>query len=106
EAIHMTTPTRGTILIADDESYVTAVVGLKLREAGYDVIVAGDGEEAYQQACSNAPLSLNMIVTDLQMPKISGLELGRLLKANPLSARELVRKVEEMATSTLKARAA
>jgi CheY-like chemotaxis protein len=74
---------KGRVLIADDESYVTAIVGRGLQQSGYEVVVASDGEEAYQIACSQ---HLNMIVTDFQMPVLDGLGLGRLLKSNPITA--------------------
>ena len=64
------------ILVADDESHITQVVSLKLRNAGFDVLVASDGEEAYELACAELPC---MLITDLQMPFLSGLELARKL---------------------------
>lgn len=64
------------ILVADDESHITQVVSLKLRNAGFGVLVASDGEEAYELACAELPC---MLITDLQMPFLSGLELARKL---------------------------
>jgi DNA-binding response OmpR family regulator len=68
------------ILIADDEAHVTHIVGTKLRRAGYEVDVAGDGEEALRQALESPP---DLMITDLQMPYLSGFEVAMRLKADP-----------------------
>jgi len=70
-------PTR--ILLADDEPHITHVVAHKLRGAGLEVIVAEDGEEAYELALEHDP---TVIVTDLQMPYLSGIELAQRLAEN------------------------
>lgn len=71
------------ILVVDDEAHITHVVALKLRNAGYAVTVAGDGEEAYELAVAEPP---QMVITDLQMPYMSGLELcAKLKKHGPTS---------------------
>lgn len=62
----------GTILIADDEIHIRHVVGQRLRSAGYTVIEAGDGKEALELALEHIP---DMVISDLQMPTMSGLEL-------------------------------
>ena len=43
------------IIIADDEPYVTSILGAKLRDAGYCVVVAGDGEEVQALAQAHTP---------------------------------------------------
>lgn len=73
-----------TILLADDEAHITCVVGAKLRSAGYTVVTARDGEEAFELARSSAP---DLVITDLQMPRMSGLELARALKNNPATSK-------------------
>ncbi len=65
------------ILVADDEPHITHVVSLKLRNAGLDVVLAHDGEEAYELALDDPP---DLVITDLQMPYMSGLELSRRLR--------------------------
>ncbi|MCH7896734.1 MAG: response regulator [candidate division NC10 bacterium] len=64
------------ILIADDESSIRFVLREALEGAGNEVEEARDGEEAYQAACEHQP---DLIITDLQMPYMSGLELARRL---------------------------
>lgn len=72
------------ILVVDDEAHITHVVALKLRNAGYTVTVAGDGEEAYELAVAEPP---HLVITDLQMPYMSGLELcAKLRKHGPTSS--------------------
>lgn len=66
------------ILVADDEACITTVVSKKLRNAGYEVIVAMDGQEAFDRAMAERP---DFLVTDLQMPLMSGLEVCARLSA-------------------------
>lgn len=72
-----------TILVIDDEPHITHVVALKLRHAGYEVLTAGDGEEGYEVACEAAP---DLIITDVQMPYMTGVEMCQRLSANPPTA--------------------
>jgi two-component system alkaline phosphatase synthesis response regulator PhoP len=64
------------ILIVDDESHILHVLSLKLRNAGYDVLTALDGEEGFDCALRDHP---DLIITDYQMPYMTGLELCRAL---------------------------
>ncbi len=66
-----------TILVADDESHILNVVSLKLRNAGFKVITASDGQEALDMALAELP---DLLITDYHMPQLSGLELCRRLK--------------------------
>jgi CheY-like chemotaxis protein len=68
----------GRILVADDEAFITNVVARKLENAGFDVIVAMDGQEACERALAERPA---LVITDLQMPGMSGLELCARLAA-------------------------
>lgn len=65
-----------TILVADDEPHIVQVVALKLRNAGYGVLTAGDGEEALEIAHRNR---IDLVVTDQMMPFLTGTELARKL---------------------------
>ena len=71
------------ILVVDDESHITQVVSLKLSNAGYAVVTAGDGEEGFEIACQEKP---DLVITDLQMPYMSGIELAKKLRRNPATA--------------------
>jgi CheY-like chemotaxis protein len=71
------------ILVADDESHILNVVSLKLRNAGYEVICASDGQEALEMAQADHP---DLLITDYHMPQLSGLELCQKLKQDPATA--------------------
>ena len=64
------------ILVVDDESHILHVLTLKLGKAGYDVLTAVDGEEGLHLARESKP---DLVITDIQMPYMTGLELSRAL---------------------------
>jgi DNA-binding response OmpR family regulator len=66
------------ILLADDEPHITHIIAHKLKRAGYEVLVVEDGEMALKAALEHRP---SAIVTDLQMPYLSGIELAHQLAA-------------------------
>ena len=65
------------VLVVDDEIHIVHVVAIKLRNNGYEVISADNGAEAFELACEEKP---DIIVTDFQMPVMSGLELVEKLR--------------------------
>jgi len=67
---------RQRILVVDDEPQICDVVELYLRREGFEVETANDGEAALKTVEHNPP---DLIVLDLMMPKISGLEVTRLV---------------------------
>ena len=71
---------RHTILVADDEGILRALVRETLSSVGYAVLEAADGDEAIELARSARP---DLIVLDLMMPSRSGLEVLRELRADP-----------------------
>ena len=72
-----------TILVADDESHILHVVSLKLRNAGFRVVTARDGQEALEMAMQEKP---DLLITDYHMPELSGIELCRRLKQEPATS--------------------
>lgn len=74
---------RGHILLADDNKLVVKVTGSILEQAGYEVDVAWDGIEAAIKAFSLLP---DLMVLDVEMPKIKGYQVCRLLKEDPLTS--------------------
>jgi len=68
----------GRILVVDDEPQITRVLRRSLATRGYEVQVAADGEEALDLFRHWAP---DLVITDLSMPHIGGLELCRRLRA-------------------------
>ena len=71
------------ILIIDDEAHILQVLRLKLEHAGYEVLTAIDGEEGWCLATETIP---DLVITDLQMPYMTGLELCRALEDNAATA--------------------
>lgn len=67
--------TEGCVLVVDDEADVRKVVRMTLEKAGYQVIEAEDGEKAIEAIKQGEnPLILDVMITDIRMPKINGVE--------------------------------
>ena len=66
------------ILVVDDEAAIRETVGYALRGEGYEVSDAADGEEALEVARSNG---FDVLILDLMLPKLSGVEVCRRLRA-------------------------
>jgi two-component system phosphate regulon response regulator PhoB len=66
-----------TILIVDDERHITSIMKRRLEGVGFSVVEARDGAEALELVADIQP---DAVVTDLQMPRISGLELAVALR--------------------------
>jgi CheY-like chemotaxis protein len=75
---------KGCILLADDDPSVRKMTRARLEHEGYEVAVASDGEEVLTQVAANA--AIDLILLDLKMPKLNGLEVCRRLKADPATA--------------------
>jgi len=72
-----------TVLIADDEVHIVQVVAIKLRNNGYTVISASNGTEALEMIRSTP---CDAVITDYQMPGMTGLELIEKLRSDPATA--------------------
>lgn len=68
---------RSRILVVDDETQITRVLKTTLQSQGYEVKTASDGETALNLALDWIP---DLIVTDLSMPRMTGLELCRMVR--------------------------
>jgi two-component system NtrC family response regulator len=67
------------ILVVDDDESLRRITQLQLQEAGYAVTTAPDGAEALQRIAGDRPA---LVITDLKMPGMSGLELLKILRAD------------------------
>lgn len=72
-----------TVLIADDDAAIRRVVVHKFQTSGFTVLEAPDGETALQAARQRTP---DLVVTDLQMPFMSGLDLCLALRGDAATA--------------------
>jgi diguanylate cyclase (GGDEF)-like protein len=66
-----------TILVVDDDPDITRFIELNLRDAGYHVAVAGDGEEALSKI---GELNPDLVVLDVMMPKVDGFQVAEHLR--------------------------
>jgi CheY-like chemotaxis protein len=68
------------ILVADDEQDIRDLLGFTLKFAGHEVIMASNGEEAFQLAQQEKP---ELVLLDVRMPRMNGYEACRQIKADP-----------------------
>src|SRR5436309_11836124 len=71
------------ILVVDDEPDAVELIDFNLKAAGYDVVTAADGNEALKKARSSLP---DLIVLDLMLPEVDGLEVCKILRRDPATA--------------------
>jgi len=71
------------ILVCDDEAPMRHIVASKLQELGFEVMEGRDGQEGLELAQKRTP---RLVVTDFQMPRMSGLEMSQNLKAAPATS--------------------
>ena len=69
---------KGNILVVDDEPQITRVLKTTLSSQGYGVRTASDGDDALQMLKEWTP---DLVITDLRMPNLGGLELCRQIRA-------------------------
>jgi DNA-binding response OmpR family regulator len=68
------------VLVADDESDLLGIVTFRLQRAGYDIVTASDGAEALALTRERRP---ELCLLDMMMPKLSGMEVLREIRADP-----------------------
>lgn len=68
------------ILLCDDEVHIVRAAEFKLARAGYEVRCAADGQAAWETINGERP---DLLITDLQMPRLGGLELIERLRQQP-----------------------
>jgi DNA-binding response OmpR family regulator len=71
------------ILLCDDELHILRAAEFKFKRAGYEVLCANDGQEGWEKIEQFKP---DIVVTDCQMPRLSGLGLATRIKDNPATA--------------------
>ena len=68
------------VLLCDDEIHILRAAEFKLKKAGYDVRIAGDGQEGWEAIQQEKP---DILITDCQMPRLDGLGLVERCRENP-----------------------
>jgi CheY-like chemotaxis protein len=68
------------ILVADDDAWILRMVATVLGQRGHTIEIASDGEEAYLKALETPP---DLLICDVMMPKMSGWDLVKALRARP-----------------------
>jgi len=71
------------ILLVDDEPHILRAAEIILARSGFEVRSASNGQEGWEMILQQIP---DLLVTDLQMPIMDGLELTRLVRENPATA--------------------
>ncbi len=71
------------VLIVEDDRFLRRAHEVGLRQGGFTVLTAADGEEGLRVARTEHP---DVVLLDLVMPKLQGFEVLRLLKADPVTA--------------------
>jgi two-component system phosphate regulon response regulator PhoB len=74
---------KSKVLVVDDEPEAVELVAFNLKGAGYEVTTAGDGAEALNKARRIQP---NLIILDVMMPEIDGMEVCKLLRRDPATS--------------------
>ena len=72
-----------TIVVCDDDAFIRRSVQLKLSRAGYDIRIFPNGQQALEAVRESKP---DLIISDLQMPKMNGIELCEALQSDPDTA--------------------
>jgi two-component system cell cycle response regulator len=71
---------RKKILIVEDIPALIHILELEVQRLGYETILANNGEKAVEMALAQLP---NLIMMDIMMPEMDGLEAARLIRENP-----------------------
>jgi len=74
---------KSKILVVDDEADALELISYNLKSAGFDVVTADDGEKALKKARAEQP---NLILLDLMLPEVDGLEVCKVLRREPATA--------------------
>ena len=68
------------IMLVEDDKSLREIYGIRLEAEGYQIVSAGDGEEALALAISEKP---DLILSDVMMPKISGFDMLDIIRSTP-----------------------
>lgn len=83
-AFHAADRVPPAILVVDDEPFIVDVIAFLLEDEGFQVLRAYDGEQAWKIVSQRCP---DLIISDVYMPRLTGLDLVQRLRQRPLLAR-------------------
>ena len=69
------------ILVVDDDPYILLSLEFLMKKAGYDVLIARNGNETLEILKKNVP---DIVLLDIMMPDIDGYEICKIIKSNPI----------------------
>jgi two-component system chemotaxis response regulator CheY len=72
-----------SILAVDDSASMRQMVAFTLKSAGYSVVEAVDGQDAWEKANGSAGRDFDLVLTDQNMPNMDGISLTKKLRGNP-----------------------
>jgi CheY-like chemotaxis protein len=72
-----------TVLVVDDDPVIQKLLQVNFEMEGYTVLTASDGLEGLERARADTP---DVIICDIMMPRMDGLEVARTLKGDPATA--------------------
>jgi CheY-like chemotaxis protein len=72
-----------TVLVVDDDPVIQKLLQVNFEMEGYTVLTAGDGLEGLERARADGP---DVIICDIMMPRMDGLEVTKALKGDPATA--------------------
>lgn len=72
------------ILLVDDESHILRLTELSIRKGNYEIFTARNGNEAIECVAKNKP---DLVIMDVQMPGMDGLQALQILKSDPATAK-------------------
>lgn len=72
-----------TLLIVDDDIFLVDIMAFTLKQSGFEIIKAHNGQEALDIMTKE---KIDLVLTDIMMPVMDGFELAKNLKANPATA--------------------
>jgi two-component system, OmpR family, phosphate regulon response regulator PhoB len=73
----------GTVLVVDDDPVIVKLLTVNFELEGYTVISATDGQDGLARARAHHP---DIVILDVMMPGLNGLDVARVLKSDPVSA--------------------
>lgn len=74
------------VLVADDDEDILSLVAFRLEKAGYRVLTAADGEQAFELALSERP---DLAILDVMMPKLTGIEVTQRIRASDATVSDI-----------------